>query len=371
MEGIEKQEVFPCVQSSERLQTLGLLDVHGRPRLKLARNHFLFEADLDLDLALDYFNRWRLLDESVVLEHIESGKLLKIDACKRGNEIYFRRNATRLEPLFRALDHAHGRFFDPHANVKRSPLIELDLTHNRENSLKSSWNTLGADFNRWITAFREKYGQCAVLRTWESQEDGYSHIHALIYCFEFQFDVFSYNAKWRVKQKGGIQCGWIGFYDVKAVESWKSAGRYVVKHVVKELTHETNSEHDVKMQNLSLMLCWLFRKRSFSLSGSWDDLIRSLRNSKVPIPQILDRYDPQAKLDVVCGAECPDPPKVWRFVGVVRSEILPKEAEFGFFDWTSELRSFFAVFEGERFAGMDFDKLFELREPNRCGRFED
>jgi hypothetical protein len=305
-----------------------------------------------------------LLEETRTYDDGSTTVTLKAVPCsKRGNRLYFQRNDQRLAPLFHALDCVQGRFFDPHGNVKKTPLVQIVLTYPRDRSLHSTWLHLGADVNRYLASFRQKHGKIAVLRTWESHADGYAHVNFLIYCFETTFDVFSYHGRWRIVQKSALQCGWIGFFDVFAVESWKSAGKYVMKHVAKELTHDRNSSHDIFMQTMSLMMTWLFRKRSFSISGAWDDLIRGLRNSKD-----LGACSGQETADSLCGDEEGLPYVVsFRFLGVVPARVLPDLSLWDSFDWTHELRMFLAVSAGESCSSMDFDALFDYHSSPRAG----
>jgi hypothetical protein len=55
------------------------------------------------------------------------------------------------------------------------------------------WEEVGQDFNRWISAMRRRYGKISILRSWESHEDGYPHIHCVLLFDECEFKTFFYN----------------------------------------------------------------------------------------------------------------------------------------------------------------------------------
>ena len=356
----------------------GFLNIHGLPRLSLARERLLFDdpSHFNINLAKECYEYWRDCAEDVILEHVETKEWRTIPCSKRGNDAWFSRKEARLRPLMNLLHEMHGSFFESHANIKQTPLIEVVLTLPHNTSVPYSYHALPIEFNRWITGLREKYGRISVLRTWESHEDCYGHSHGVLYFHDHKFDVFRYHSRWRVQQKDEIAKNWKGHVDVFALKSWKSAGDYVLKHVTKNLAHEQYDDHAIKMQTLTLAMTWLFRKRTFSLSGSWSsiDLINPLRNSK-DFDSVAELLQPR-KADLHEGKELPSgldrpPTKLWRFVGAVRRSMLPSGVNLDCFVATDDLRHLVALQDADRFLSQFGDSLnngsFWERNANRKG----
>jgi Bacteriophage replication gene A protein (GPA). len=265
-----------------------LYDQKGKVRLERARNYLLDHVDREPDLQAlkGIYSEWVNLAEFIALEKLsglDKREFVAVPCSKRGNEIYYRRNRKRFRHLWQSLEAKGGSIFDLHGNLKRTKILFATLTWNsREISLADSWESeISRRFNRWISGVRSKFGKVSVLRSWESFESGYPHVQVLLYFHSQEFNVFRHNGKFRVQEKEDLQCGYSSHIDIQAMHSWKGAVKYLGKYILKQLTNEEMDQpEDQNKQLLTLALCWIFRKQSYSMSRDFLDLMQTLRNSK-------------------------------------------------------------------------------------------
>jgi len=256
----------------------------------------------ELDSLINAFESWVKEDLYLVFENLENGKKLFKRASKRGNSIYTWKTRERLDSATsfferksfqKLLLRRSGRsrvsnvlFLTLTNDTKlwgEKRYVKSDLLGNKENVFIEgdrirAWGHIQPDYNRFITAFRKKYGKTWALKCFESFENGYPHIHLLLIT-KTPWEV-SPRRKEIKKKDGSVR--WIteyrlkdykkkkeisnlwssGFVDIKSPSSVNSLRNYVYKDVVKQF------KGDLGRQNkLSLTLNWLFRKRSFSVSG--------------------------------------------------------------------------------------------------------
>jgi len=188
-----------------------------------------------------------------------------------------------------------GSLFNPRGNIKKTNLLFITLTWNsREIDLRESWESeLSKRFNKWITAVRMKYGKVSVLRSWEAFESGYPHVQVMLFFHSHEFNTFRHGRKFRIQEKEDLQCGYSSHIDVQAMHSWKGAVNYVGKYILKQLSNEEMGDpHAQNKQMLTLSLCWIFRKQSYSMSRDLVDLMQTLHNSKSSLVQLMLNGDP-------------------------------------------------------------------------------
>jgi len=207
---------------------------------------------------------------------------------KRGDAKYSRKVMFKFQG-FKASVPKEG-FFNWRARGRvDSRLLFVTLTFDpKKVGLSESWRSVGKLFNRWITLKRTKFGKIDVVRSWESHESGVCHVHALLLFKEYMFKNCWCQRKgkrrvWRVltKDMKVIKRGWNhGFSDVQAVNSVRGGFTYIEKYLHKCVSVEKADSKGMK----TLAMCWFFRKRAFSVSGSfrsvYHDLILALSNSK-------------------------------------------------------------------------------------------
>ena len=126
---------------------------------------------------------------------------------------------------------------------------------------------------------RKQFGKVSCCRVFESFENGYPHIHCIL-LFEVWFSVFrDRKGQFRIYEKDAIAKGWHSNIDVKAMDSLAGGLSYLKKYLLKGIDFEKAKSKGLK----TLALCWTYRKRAFSVSGSFrkalTDLINSMHNS--------------------------------------------------------------------------------------------
>ena len=135
--------------------------------------------------------------------------------------------------------------------------------------------------------FRSHFGKVSCCRVFESFDNGYPHIHCILLFQEYSFSVFrDAKGKFRVHEKDIIAQGWHSNVDVKAMSSLAGGFSYLKKYLLKGIDFEEADSKGLK----TLALCWVYRKRAFSVSGSFrkalTDLITDLHNSNKETVQI-------------------------------------------------------------------------------------
>jgi hypothetical protein len=302
----------------------------GKPRLKIARSFFQDLTPETIPFLIEVFRCWQRFNEYLLIEkeHVETGeKQYKAMKCsKRGNDVYAVRTRKRLGflKLHEDLTFFHPEDFDLKKVVK-TRLLWVTLTWNTNLcSLRDAWSQCEYFYNLWITNLRNKYGRIAVFRSvqvfpgQEGKAFGYPHFHLVLLFQDHEFSVFPLmddqgKLEYRIHEKEELdqQGKWHSWIDVKAINSMRGIYNYATKHY----EHAQYGENDEALLNNAV--CWLLKKKSFTISGSfretYHDLIISLRNSKL------------VQMDLL-GVEHP----VWvcKLVGVYSFSDLAKHREF-------------------------------------------
>lgn len=209
---------------------------------------------------------------------------------KRGDENYARHVKRRFYALGNAVNNKTFFSWGDRGNVQ-SPVLFATLEYDANRyGLYECWERVGDDFNRWKSYVRRKFGKYATVRVWESHESGYPHIHVAV-VFEEKVFLGGYMAskgvkgKFRVKGEdfSTLRSSWRqGFSDFVLCNSVKGAFKYAGKYLMKGISAEEAGSKAVK----GLAMCWVFRKRSFSLSGDLaklysDEIILHSNSNKV------------------------------------------------------------------------------------------
>jgi len=113
---------------------------------------------------------------------------------------------------------------------------------------------------------------------------------------DYEFNVIEIRGKYRILEKGAFEKSWHSFVDVQAIRKFREGVRYVTKYLTKMKTES-------KTQVLTLALCWLFRKRSFAISGDLYELIQISINHRKMIQ--IDLLGEEVILN-----------EVWLFIGI-------------------------------------------------------
>lgn len=197
-------------------------------------------------------------------------------AAKRGNSVYRKIIKRRIEQQTKFLDSKKFRCIVEQDRKKKTKTLFVTLTWNPEiflGSRKDAWMHLEFYYNRFISAFRKRYGKCWVLKGVQSTQLGYPHIHLLIIMKNYEFGVFQHisadgKKTFRVDKNvkhGGIDTLWQSFIDVEVPVNAKAVKAYIVKDLIK--SYNRMGEQRTAQDWLTLALCWVLRMKSYSISG--------------------------------------------------------------------------------------------------------
>lgn len=113
-------------------------------------------------------------------------------------------------------------------------------------SIGQGWLSFGERWNSLITNIRRyfKHHKIYYIRTWQSQENGYPHFHALVYFEGKSFTVvkwkhpnrkISYRLPSRIKNRTAIKKAWkFGNIDIVAVDDTQDALKDLLKYITRD-----------------------------------------------------------------------------------------------------------------------------------------
>jgi len=267
-----------------------------------------------VNYAVSTYREWVQQTEYLIMGRYDPllgfDKFKAVKAAKRGNDVYNRRIRERFSEVMR-LPNVNFFNYKDRSGRHQTRAIFTTLTYDpKDLSIGEAWDSVGVHYNLFMANIRRQYGPVSVLRVWEAQKNGYPHIHAIMLFEDHDFNAFHYNGAWRVAEKHDIEDHWgHGFSDVEALASLKGGLAYIAKYLGK--VHglgggydgidagAINEAEDPTLSSLvsrgsvyTLSLMWLFRRRAFSVSGAWCDLIRAMHNSNSPgVEAVLVQVD--------------------------------------------------------------------------------
>jgi len=214
-------------------------------------------------------------------------EVFAVKCAKRGNDVYRFRVYRRFKGLYSIANDVV--FFNPKdRGVKRTRALWVTLTyHTKRCEFGDAWRNVGVEFNRFMAYVRKKFGKVSCCRVFESFENGYPHIHCILLFESTWFNVFrDTKGQFRVHSKELIARGWHSNVDVKAMSSLAGGFSYQKKYLLKNINVENADSKALK----TLALCWAYRKRAFSVSGLFrqllHDLINTMHNSNRQLRQV-------------------------------------------------------------------------------------
>ena len=106
---------------------------------------------------------------------------------------------------------------------------------------KTAWDSISYFWNLMVANLRRKYGRVLTARVYESTEQGYPHIHCILYFPNYQFPTF---LKWSSKKKRHIwripfpeveklRGLWHSFIDVQGMVNLADGMKYLGKYLNK------------------------------------------------------------------------------------------------------------------------------------------
>jgi len=301
----------------------------SRLSLFYIRKEYFDWQTISEDDVIAYWDLWRKQDTYIVLQREEEVIIKGIDdkeftdykvitkaikCSKRGNDVYFFRVRNRLDDLLQICKENRKLIWKDEDGYY-TQFLYLTLTYDTKRcNIREAWENIGKEWNRFLSYLKKKYGIISVIRTWESFENGYPHIHAIIYFFECAFRVIKYKRKgkkyteWRLYGrdiKEEINRGWHSFIDVQAIEDTKRL-QYIFKYIIKDIK---NNKKEEQKQKQTLAMMWLFRKQSFSISNDFIQELASYCHSNIVSDS--ERLDP-----IMHNSNS------WEFIGIFTAEEL-------------------------------------------------
>lgn len=307
-------------------------DTPGRVRLSRVRAR-MWETHIDGATLVNYaramYLDWVHDTEYLILGNYDPLKgyigYVGVKASKRGNDVYAKRVKKAWAPLMELPDVHFFNYKDRSKNHLTRAIFFTSTYDPKGKTIGEAWETVGEDYNRFITRARKEFGGIQVARVWESMKNGYPHIHAIMLFDSKEFTAFHHNGAWRIEGKHDIAEMWPhGFTDIEALSSTRGGFTYIAKYLGKlhELGHVSKSSSPMdldyggngsnmgkllsRVSVLTLALMWVHRKRAFSISGKLNESIRELHNSN-------SEYDYYALLQVDLEGGAP-PERVTRWV---------------------------------------------------------
>lgn len=232
------------------------------------------------------YTQWVSEDDILIFK--KDNKIWGHKASKRGNDIYTDHINYKFRNMKRATKQKGISLYGKVVETK-SDFLFITLTEStNNNSIDEAWKSIGEKFNQFRSNLISKFGQVEFMRTWESHDSGYPHIHCLVKFQKHEFDVFkgykNNKLHWLVKNHFKIKECWnFGFCDVSGCTSIREGLTYVGKYIIK------NAVKDSPGENLTLSLCWYHRKRAFSVSGNFFSVLLSglCNSNKITNPSII------------------------------------------------------------------------------------
>jgi hypothetical protein len=245
----------------------------------------------ELEFLNGAYREWVSYNEYLVLEVVsrspydhneKSQEYIAVKCAKRGNDVYAHKVRERLDPINKACKRLENVKKSKDRGIRSTNMLYVTLTYDiKLCSMADAWYNIGVEWNRFMAGLRKKYGKVSILRSWESYENGYPHIHAFLIFKEREFRTWLHTNKkgkntWRIPStdKNQINDIWHSYVDVQAVVDVKEGIKNVLWYIGKDLTKDIDNINDKEI--LTFVALWYFGKQSFSVSGDFPDLIKGL-----------------------------------------------------------------------------------------------
>lgn len=273
-------------------------------------------------------------------------------AAKRGNSVYKRRINERIDYVLAQLEESNIRNLcvRPHKGgqgfVSNVFFITLTWDINKFPNRIDSWSfDLSDEYNKFITNLRkdDRFGRCWVWRVYESTQKGYPHVHLLVVSENPQ-PVFSFKKEYRLCSKSVVSDCWHSHVDVKAAYNIESVSAYLSKDLRKQINL------DGTQGVMTAAMCWLFKKRSYSISSNYD-LIEVCISQTSPLMEQFEEAQEEGLLFIgvvnirFSKGHPPDEYRLPLSVDIIRDlnnfiSVPSKLFENMLFAWTGEIRGY-------------------------------
>lgn len=262
-------------------------------KLKHARNYYLSSdrfnghslSDDTVDMLWRDFTGYRDSKDYVVLKQHGGngdGTIFGMKLPKRGNDKYQKEKRQKINGLLGGLDEESVELDFSDREYTNALMVTFTYDTKVAN-LRWAWENIGIQFNQSITSLRQRYGKISTFRVFESYENGYPHIHALLLFHEHEFDTFEHSdGSMRIENKNELEnyCNWHSHIDVKGVKNVAKSINYLAKYFTKDTIDMAETDKERRKAKLTLALSWIFRKRSFAVSGDFREVLHDSIHDK-------------------------------------------------------------------------------------------
>lgn len=231
------------------------------------------------DIEKEYL-KWVSINEYLIFEYKEhlGKRRYMVSLCpKRGNPKYAYNVKRKFQELSLPFEYEKKQLFKNPTSQYNSELhtnvLFITLTFDTKlTDYKTAWQTIGKNWNKFLSNIKKRYGKIHVTRCFEAGENNYPHIHAFLYMPEQNFvTVHKYKdgkPVWRIPYKEHMIMApyWHSFIDIQGMPYLSDGLKYLGKYITK------SSDLSLK-QTKTLSLTWAFRKRSFSIGHKFKKLI--------------------------------------------------------------------------------------------------
>jgi len=223
-------------------------------------------------------------------------------AVKRGNPVYIRLIQERLKPF---LNNEPIIFFEDDWGEKKTNALYLTGTVDPANCGNDrGYLEFGSWWNSFITNIRSQLGDLVFIRSWQSQQNGYPHFHAILYFKEKEFNVvrwkdqdggISYRLPSRSKVRKILKNAWKwGNLDIQGVQDMSESFKDLLKYVTRCLE---GGESD-----LTNALLWYFQRQAFGISDNFVNVVWGLENRALSEPDnadLINRHKSNSNSDLI------------------------------------------------------------------------
>jgi hypothetical protein len=223
------------------------------------------------DIQKEYL-KWVSINEYLIFEHKEHGGKRRYIASlcpKRGNPKYAFNVKRKFQELSLPYEYEKEQLFknnSQNCSEEYTNVLFITLTFDTKlTDYKTAWQTIGENWNSFLSAIKKRYGKIYVIRCFESFENNYPHIHALLYMPNQKFMTWQeFNKKgelvWVVGYENTqyMSKHYHSFINVQGMPYLADGLKYLGKYITKA---SDLSQKAVK----TLSLTWGFRKRAFSI----------------------------------------------------------------------------------------------------------
>ena len=240
---------------------------------------------LSTNEIIEIYESWVKQKDYYVLWERGKSKGKAYLCAKRGIDVYnFKINQKFKEIEKLAYFYGEKTLFDINQSNPKTNCLFVTLTYDTKlASLSEAWKIISEQYNRFVSAIKRKFGKVAILRVFESFQNGYPHIHAIMLFDDSQFDVFEHwnkkgtKSTFRINQKSDFEKYWHSHVDITAVHTIKGALGYLTKYLKK--AYDKNSKY-----KLTLAMLWLHHKQAFAISGKFRQMLEQIRLDTRSLP---------------------------------------------------------------------------------------